>query len=160
MAVTHHDVGGKRLLGLIFSPNQDCHCYDARQRSIDAAVAKNQAAVAKASAGIAKDQPTSGGADINTGVVEEVLVAEEDEYRSTGYIVRMQGRRIGVVDPIAQSHYEVGDSMPVLALRTTVKGLSLLAFMAMPAETAGASASSAVTLPAPKVVTVPQTGDH
>lgn len=67
----------------------------------------------------------SGGADFKTGIVEEVLGAEDDGYRAIGYIVQSQGKRIAVVDPIAQSQYGIGDTIPFLALRSKLKGSSL-----------------------------------
>jgi len=145
--VTHHEVGGKRLLSFVFTRNQDCHCEDGQQRKLPAKDA-DPASV-------------SGGADFKSGIVEEVLGAEDRGYRAIGYIVQSQGKRIAVADPIAQSQYGIGDTISFLALRSQVKGSSLLAFTAMPANFAGAKPAPLATLggtPAAQVVTTPQSG--
>jgi len=145
--VTHHEVGGKQLLSFVFTRNQDCHCEDRRRPKLPT-----------------KDvdvTSVSGGADFKTGIVEEVLGADDDGYRAIGYIVQSQGKRIAVADPIAQSKYGIGDTIPFLALRSKLKGSSLLAFTAMPANVGSAKPAPSATLgvtPAPQVVAAPQSG--
>jgi hypothetical protein len=137
--VMRHEVGGNRLLSFALS-NQDCRCEDSRQRPTTLPVDKDP-------------PPVSGGADFKTGIVEEVLSAEDGGYRTVGYIVQSKGKRIAVADPIAQSHYGIGDSISFLAVRTKLKSLSLLAFMAMPV-----SAATPGVVPAAKPVTMAQSG--
>jgi hypothetical protein len=145
--VSHHDIGGKRLLSFVFTRDQDSRCEDKQQPT---APPKNR-----------DPGPVSSGADFKTGIVEEVLSAEDDGYRSVGYIVQAQGKRIAIADPIAQSHYGIGDSISFLAMRSKLKGLSLLAFTAMPADAGGAKPAPAGTpdsTPAAKLLTAPQSG--
>jgi hypothetical protein len=146
--VSHHDVGGKRLLSFVFTRNPDCRCEDKRQQPTAPPKGRDPG-------------PVAGGADFKTGVVEEVLSAEDDGYRSTGYIVQAQGKRIAIADPIAQTHYGIGDSITFLAVRTKIKGSSLLAFMALPPDINGAKPDPAaipgMTSEA-KLITAPQSG--
>jgi hypothetical protein len=137
--VMRHEVGGNRLLSFALS-NQDCRCEDRRQRPKTPPVDKDP-------------PPVSSGADFKTGIVEEVLSAEDGGYRTVGYIVQSKGTRIAVADPIAQSHHGIGDSISFLAVRTKLNGLSLLAFTAMPAP-----AATPGVAPAAKLVTVAQSG--
>jgi len=112
--VSHHDVAGKKLLSFIFTSTQECNCELKPHPAIS---------------------PTdiSGGAESTTGVVEEVLSAEDSGYRSIGYVVQAQGgTQIAVEDPIAQTHYAVGDNISLLALRMQLKGTGTLNFMALP----------------------------
>jgi hypothetical protein len=146
--VSHHDVGGKRLLSFVFTRNPDCRCEDKRQQPTAPPKGRDPG-------------PVAGGADFKTGVVEEVLSAEDDGYRSTGYIVQAQGKRIAIADPIAQTHYGIGDSITFLAVRTKIKGSSLLAFMALPPDINGAKPDPAVTpgmTSEAKLITAPQSG--
>jgi hypothetical protein len=142
-AVTRHEVGGKRLLGFVIMRNQDCPCDDSGQRPKTAPPTKDAT-------------PVSGSVDFGTGIVEEVLGAEDGGYRAIGYIVQWKDRRIAVADPIAQSRYGIGDTISFLAVRSKLKGLSLLAFTAMPTPSA-APGTPGVT-PAAKLVTAPQSG--
>lgn len=142
--VSHEDIGGRRLLSFVLTRNQDCRCEDKRRPPT--APPKDR-----------DPGPISGGADFKTGIVEEVLSAEDHGYRSIGYIVQAQGKRIAIADPIAQSHYGIGDSISFLAVRSKLKGLSLLAFTAMPADVSGARPAPGVT-PTAKLVTEPQSG--
>jgi hypothetical protein len=133
--VTRQEVGGRRLLSFVL-----CRCDDGRQRPKTSAIDKDPT-------------PVSSSADFKTGIVEEVLGAEDGGYRAIGYIVQSKGARLAVADPIAESHYGIGDSISVLAVRTKLKGLSLLAFTAMPAPAATPGVASAA-----KLVTSPQSG--
>jgi hypothetical protein len=133
--VTRHEVGGRRLLSFVL-----CRCDDGRQRPKTPAIYKDPT-------------PVSSSADFKTGIVEEVLGAEDGGYRAIGYIVQSKAARLAVADPIAQSNYRIGDSISILAVRTKFKSLSLLAFTAMPAL----STSPGVTA-APELTTAPQSG--
>jgi len=138
--VMRHEAGGKRLLSFVIMRNQDCHCDDGPQRPKTAPINKDA-------------MPVSGSVDFRTGLVEEVLGAEDGGYRAIGYIVQSKDARVAVADPIAQSHYGIGDSISFLAMRTKLKGLSLMAFTAMPTPSASPSVA-----PAAKLVTAPQSG--
>jgi hypothetical protein len=145
--ISHQEIGGKRLLSFVFTGNKDCRCKDQQQPTTTPKSGDPGSA--------------SGGADYKTGIVEEVLSAEDDGYRAVGYIVQAQGARIAVADPLAQSHYSVGDTLSFLAVRTKFKDLSLLAFMAMPVNAGGAKATPPATsgvTPATGIVTAPQSG--
>jgi hypothetical protein len=66
--------------------NQDCRCEDRRRPKLptqDVDLAS-----------------VSGGADFKTGIVEEVLGAEDDGYRAIGYIVQSQRARTYPCRPI------------------------------------------------------------
>lgn len=133
--VTRREVGGRRLLSFDL-----CRCDDGRQRPKTPAIDQDPTTV-------------SSGADFKTGIVEEVLGADDGGYRAIGYIVQSKGARLAVADPIAQSHYGIGDIISFLAVRTKFKGLSLLAFTAMPAP-----AATPGVAPAAKLVASPQSG--
>jgi hypothetical protein len=145
--VTHHEVGGNRLLSFVFTRNQDCGCKEGQRRTLPTKGADLAS--------------YSGGADLKTGIVDDVLGAEDEGYRAIGYIVQSQGKRIAVADPIAQSQFAIGDTMSFLAVRSQVKGSSLLAFTAMSSNAMGANppppAALSVT-PTARVVTAPQSG--
>jgi hypothetical protein len=109
---SHHAVGSNRLLSFIFMASP-CKCDD---KSGKPKSTKNGNSGAK-SAG---------------GLVEEVLSTEEDGYRSVAYIVQAQGSRIAVSDPLAQSHFVVGENIPFLAISNSAAGNPVMTFLAIP----------------------------
>lgn len=55
-----------------------------------------------------------------TVVVDEVLAADENGYRSNAYVVTWNNSRVAVEDNLARSHYRVGDKIKVLVMRHQV----------------------------------------
>jgi hypothetical protein len=118
--VSHHDVGGKRLLGFTFM-GPPCKCDGKSRQS-------------------APTQNGNSGAKSAVGLVEEVLSTEEDGYRFVAYIVQAQGSRIAVSDPLAQSQHVVGENISFLAMSMAVAGNPVMMYVAVPAADSPAQA--------------------
>ena len=65
---------------------------------------------------------------ISTGVVEEVLSAQESGFRFNAYIVRSHDQQLAVSDPLALSHHDIGEQINYLTLRTSSRSGRLLDF--------------------------------
>jgi hypothetical protein len=63
-----------------------------------------------------------------TSTVEEVLQAQENGYRFTGYVVRWRGRRVAVIDMQSSPPHAVGDPLDLVVMRMSPMGRQLLGF--------------------------------
>lgn len=111
---SHHDVSGRRLLSFTLT-GQACNC-DAKSRKP------------------AATQDGHSSAKTAVGLVEEVLSTDEDGYHFVAYILQAQGSRIAVSDPLAQSHYTVGETISYLAMSNSVAGNPVVTFLTIPPE--------------------------
>lgn len=85
-----------------------------------------------------------------TGAVKEVLSAQDGDYRFVAYIARLGKERVAVWDALAESHYSVGDVVPILELRGATPAVAYLHFQidSMPQAAGKASAATAVVVDA------------
>ncbi len=67
-----------------------------------------------------------------SGVVEDVLSAQDGAYRFVGYIVRYQNRRIALVDHLLGPPHAIGDEIGFLAMRAALSQRHLLGFEMLP----------------------------
>ncbi len=109
-----HEVAGQRILSFVLDGRQACRCDDRSP--------KPSAPVVEAAS-----------AEMKTGLVEEVLSAQQDGYRFVAYIVQSHGSRLAVADPVARTHSAVGDSISFMANRIKLDGAGVASFMIMPA---------------------------
>jgi hypothetical protein len=109
-----HEVAGQRILSFVLDGRQACRCDDKSPKP-----------------GVPAVEAAS--AEMETGLVEEVLSAEQDGYRFVAYIVQSHGSRLAVADPIARTHSAVGDSISFMANRIKLNGAGVASFMIMPA---------------------------
>jgi hypothetical protein len=108
-----HEVAGQRILSFVLDGRQACRCDDKSPKPSVPVV-------------------ETASAEMKTGLVEEVLSAEQDGYRFVAYIVLSHGSRLAVADPIARTHSAVGDSISFMANRIKINGAGLASFMIMP----------------------------
>jgi hypothetical protein len=57
---------------------------------------------------------------VESVVVDEVLGAEENGFRSNTYVVTWNNSRVAVEDPLARSNYRVGDKIKIMVMRIQV----------------------------------------
>jgi hypothetical protein len=111
----HQDLAGERLLHFSFTGASACASKRKPQQPLDTATSAAMVA------------------DSRTGLIEEVLSAEDAGYRYVGYIVQSRGARVAISDFVAQSHNTAGDNVWFLAMRYTLKEARLLEFWVSPA---------------------------
>ena len=137
-----HEVAGQRILSFVLDGRQACRCDDKSPKP-----------------GVPAVEAAS--AEMKTGLVEEVLSAEQDGYRFVAYIVQSHGSRLAVADPIARTHSAVGDSISFMANRIKLNGTGIASFMIMPAGAANESRPDSVAAPyatrAPSATQTPST---
>jgi hypothetical protein len=124
-----HEAADQRILSFVLDGRQACQC--------DGKSPKPSAPVVEAAS-----------AEMKTGLVEEVLSAEQDGYHFVAYIVQSHGSRLAVADPIARTHSAVGDSISFMANRIKLNGAGIASFMIMPTGAGNESRPDSVAAPA------------
>jgi hypothetical protein len=64
-----------------------------------------------------------------SAAVEEVVASEDAGFKAIGYVIRWHGTRVVVVDPLARSRLNVGDSMNFIVSHQDVSDKRLLSFI-------------------------------
>lgn len=132
--VSRHDVGGSRILSFN-TTGREAEPRESRTPKQP----RDSSFLSEAASG--------------TGLVEEVLSAEDEGYRFVAYIVQWHGTRAAISDPLARSRRSVGDDMAFLVMRSDMTGSRLLVFLATPPDGSGAVLAGQLSAPAPSVET-------
>jgi hypothetical protein len=66
---------------------------------------------------------------VSTAAIEEVVESNDGGYRANAYVVRWQGSRVLVTDPLALSHLAAGDNLNFIVSHHDVAGQRLLNFI-------------------------------
>jgi hypothetical protein len=135
---SRYEVGGHRILTFISTERKP-----------------HRAAAVPDSLSSEDSSTTTGSTATASGVVEEVLGAQENGFRFIAYVVRSHDQPIAVSDQLALSHYAIGEQIVYLTLRSASPPRRLEAFQV---QVSAADEKASITKPVCEIQPSRETG--